>query len=248
MTAVVLGVSGAMACAGETLRIMPLGDSITAGYTDNPAWNHPFEFGYRSGLHQRLLAAGYDFVFVGESPEPFDNRFGDPTHGGTVRPDPDLRAVGQGAHRGYGGAGIARLHRGIAEWIKKDRPDIILLQIGINGIGPDSTKQLDALVRTIFETDKTVKLIIARITPLRTFNRHLLDYNDYIAKNLVPAYAREGCAIGTVDMYTHFLVDPQDPASIDAARLSNGINHPTNALYDRMAETWFRGIVLMTGL
>ena len=50
---------------------MPLGDSITAGYTDNPDWAHPFEFGYRSGLHKRMTAAGQDFVFVGESPEPF---------------------------------------------------------------------------------------------------------------------------------------------------------------------------------
>ena len=30
-----------------TVRIMCLGDSITAGYTDNPDWDVPFEFGYR---------------------------------------------------------------------------------------------------------------------------------------------------------------------------------------------------------
>ncbi|HVJ46116.1 MAG TPA: thrombospondin type 3 repeat-containing protein, partial [Luteolibacter sp.] len=36
------------------LRIMPVGDSITAGYTDNPTWNEPFNFGYRSGLYTRL--------------------------------------------------------------------------------------------------------------------------------------------------------------------------------------------------
>ena len=32
----------------KVLRIMPLGDSITAGYTDNSAWKHPFEYGYRA--------------------------------------------------------------------------------------------------------------------------------------------------------------------------------------------------------
>ena len=28
--------------ADEPIHIMPLGDSITAGYTDNSAWNVPF--------------------------------------------------------------------------------------------------------------------------------------------------------------------------------------------------------------
>jgi hypothetical protein len=27
--------------------------------------------------------------------------------------------------------------------------------------------------------------------------------------------------------------------------LSNGINHPTNSLYDKMAESWFQGIELL---
>ena len=47
---------------------MPLGDSITAGYTDNPTWNVPFGFGYRSGLYTRLTNANYPFQYVGGSP------------------------------------------------------------------------------------------------------------------------------------------------------------------------------------
>ena len=46
------------------LRIMCVGDSITAGYTDNPKWDVPFEFGYRQGLFERLQKAGYQFQFV----------------------------------------------------------------------------------------------------------------------------------------------------------------------------------------
>jgi hypothetical protein len=33
--------------AAKPLRILCVGDSITAGYTDNPTWDVPFEFGYR---------------------------------------------------------------------------------------------------------------------------------------------------------------------------------------------------------
>ena len=47
------------AWAGAPIRIQCVGDSITAGYTDNPTWNVPFEFGYRSGLYTRLTDAGY---------------------------------------------------------------------------------------------------------------------------------------------------------------------------------------------
>jgi lysophospholipase L1-like esterase len=224
------------------LRIMPLGDSITAGYTDNPQWQHRFEFGYRSGLYQRMKKAGYNFVFVGGSAEPFDKRFGDPTHGGSVSPEVDLRKMGQDGHRGYGGWNIAGIQKNVAQWIKQDRPDIILLQIGINGINPKSPDQLDALVKTIYDADKDVKLLVAQITPLSKFNEALFAYNTYIEQTLVPTYAEKGYMISTVDLYKLFLIDSRDPKSIDATRLSNKINHPTNELYDRMAESWFQGI------
>ncbi len=81
------------------LRIMCVGDSITAGYTDNPKWDVPFEFGYRQGLFERLQKAGYQFQFVGDSPEPWDGRFGVPKNS----PLPDLRAIGQDRHEGHGG-------------------------------------------------------------------------------------------------------------------------------------------------
>lgn len=225
-----------------TLRIMPLGDSITAGYTDNPAWTHPFEFGYRSGLYHRLRAAGISFVFVGESKEPLNQKFGDPTHEGRVSPTTDLRALGQDGHRGYGGWSLPALHRNVAVWMQQDQPDVILLQIGINGINPESPKQLDLLVKTLFETDKDVKLVVAQITPLASFNSSLFAYNTYIRETLVPAFKDKGFAIHTVDLYTHFLTDPEDPTSIDATRLSNNMNHPTNGLYDKMAESWFVGL------
>lgn len=82
------------------LKIMPLGDSITVGYTDNNTWGHPFSFGYRAPLYKLLMEAGIDFEFTGESEEPFDNRFGDPTFGGMIHPPFDLREIGADHHRG----------------------------------------------------------------------------------------------------------------------------------------------------
>jgi lysophospholipase L1-like esterase len=225
----------------DPLRIMPLGDSITAGYTDNPKWQHPFEFGYRSGLYKLLKNAGYNFQFVGESPEPWDGKWRVPSN----HPSTDLRRLQMDKHRGYGGWNIMGIQKNVTQWIKEDRPNVILLLIGINGINTNSSKQLDSLVKTIFETDKNVKLIVAQITPLGRFNKDLFDYNTYIRETLVPTYAGKGYTINTVDLYKHFLTDLEDPESIDAKRLSNGINHPTNPLYDKMAESWFQGIKLL---
>ena len=245
MTAAIIFLSltcSVFAADKSTIRIMPLGDSITAGYTDNPKWKSPFKFGYRSGLYTRMKREGYRFLFVGSSEEPFNKKFGDPTHGGSVNPELDLREVKQDGHRGYGGWGITAIQKNVAKWIKQDRPDIILLMIGINGITTNSPKQLDSLVETIYATDKNIRLIVAQITPLNKFNQHLFNYNTYIRETLLPSYSAKGHAISSVDLYKHFLIDPNDPRSIDSARLSNKINHPTNKLYDIMAETWFQGI------
>jgi lysophospholipase L1-like esterase len=226
----------------RAVRIMPLGDSITAGYTDNPAWEHPFEFGYRSGLHKRMTAAGWDFVFVGGSPEPFCGKSGDPTLGGSVLPAYDLRTWKQANHRGYGGWKIPEIQAQVAGWITEDRPDLILLMIGINGIGANSPSQLEELVGTIFARDQAVGLILAQITPYTTYNQDLFSYNRFTRDSLVPSIANKGFRIATVDLYTPYLTDPDDHASIDPTWFSNGKNHPTNAMYGQIAERWFQAI------
>ena len=73
----VVGVT-AYGASAAPLRIMPLGDSITAGYVDNYTWQTPFTFGYRGPLYTLLTKAGYKFKFVGASPEPFDGQLGVP--------------------------------------------------------------------------------------------------------------------------------------------------------------------------
>jgi lysophospholipase L1-like esterase len=227
------------------LRIMPVGDSITVGYTDNPSWaKHPFKFGYRGGLYTRLTDAGYKFQFVGASTEPWTGISGDPTHAGTVTPALDLRKFGQEAHRGYGGAGIGAITARIGSWIAVDEPDLILLMIGINGISPSSPAALDKLVATIFATAPEVHLVVAQITPYGQYNKELHAYNTHIRERLVPTQAAKGRDISTVDLHSLFLSDPADPKSIAPGRHANAPhnNHPTNTLYDQMAKAWFKQI------
>jgi lysophospholipase L1-like esterase len=222
---------------------MPLGDSITAGYTDNPHWAHPFAFGYRLELVERLQKAGIPFTMVGTSPEPFDGTSGTPVLEENLAPGRDLRQIHQNGHRGYGGVHIGDLIPKVGGWIAEDRPDLILLMIGVNGIGPDSPSRLEALVENIFTADEDVGLIVAQIPPKVDFDANLTAYNTFIRESLVPTQAAAGRDIDIVDLHRLFLRDPDDPQSIDPEAFSNGINHPTNEHYNRMAEAWFAVLV-----
>lgn len=222
------------------LRIMCLGDSITAGYTDNPKWKqHPFEFGYRSGLYTLLSKAGYNFLMVGSSAEPWDGRSGDPTRKGTSSPSLDLREFGQDGHQGYSGRTAGFLNKYIRDWLAQDDPDIVLLMIGTN---KKDQKELDTLVDRITTTKPDCQLIVAQIIPRINYDQATVDYNRYIRETLVPHYQAIGRKVTLVDQYAPFLKDPSDATTIDQALFSNGINHPSNDGYDKMAQVWFNSI------
>jgi lysophospholipase L1-like esterase len=229
--------------SGEPLRIMCLGDSITVGYTDNSGWNVPFKFGYRSRLYTLLKDAGYNVLFVGDSPQPWNNASGDPSHGGTVKPEFDLRDLGQDNHQGGRGAPISALKG----WVAKGDPDLILLMIGINGISVNSPARIRSLVETIVTENPDAQLVVAQITPYVNTqaekNKLLYDYNIYIRDTLVPEYAAKGHNVSTVDMYSLFLTDMNDYESVVApGKHSNNFNHPYNEEYDLMADRWFAAI------
>jgi lysophospholipase L1-like esterase len=229
------------AVAQHPMRIMALGDSITAGYTDNPTFNVPFGFGFRSGLYSRLTNANYPFQFVGGSQEPFNGASGLPK---TVSA-PDLRTVNENFHRGYGGWNADSLNGYIPYWLNSDNPDVVLLMIGINSIGSGSSgnptgaeNSLNTLVQSIFNTRPNISVVVAQITPYSSYTNSIVQYNDYIKNTLVPNFSNQGKKISTVDQYSNFLKN----GSIDATLYSNGINHPNATGYDRMAQTWFSGI------
>lgn len=225
-----------MAQAAEPLRILCLGDSITAGYTDNPKWDVPFEFGYRSGLYKRLTEAGYSFKFVGACQEPWNGAFGIPKN----MPLLDLRKLDQDHHRGYGGWGTQGILDHVREWLAADKPDIVLLMAGINDGGSVAArKSLDEIVQAIVTANPATEVIVAQITPMANFSQTIVDFNIYIRDTLVPSYKSQGKHVSTVDQYTNMM----EKDSIDTKRFSNGINHPNAEAYERMAQTWFDGIV-----
>jgi lysophospholipase L1-like esterase len=226
----------------SVIRIMCLGDSITAGYTDNPTWTIPFTFSYRIGLYNRMSQAGYAIQFVGESPEPWAGKFGLPQSIGS----PDLRLLGQDHHRGYAWMDAITANGALADWMSEDKPDVILLMLGTIDFIVDYSDfakpalHLKYLIDRIVTTWPRVHVIVAQLTPFPWYNSSVVKYNDYIRTVLVPTHAAQGRRVTTVNLYDKFLraADSQ----IDGTLFSKGLHHPNPIGYDRMAEAWFEAL------
>ena len=238
-----------------SVRIMPLGDSLTVGVTDAPDWTIPFTFGYRGPLYTKLTDAGYDFEFVGASGEPwvYPTTFGQPT---SIQ-GPDLRTVGQDSNRGYAGATTYQILNGdsvgvgglnnpipnIVDMLNADDPDIVLLMIGTNGF---DTTNLDPLVNTIVSTKPSAQLIVAQIPPRVSNAAATLSYNNYIKNTLVPKYQSLGKNVTTVDQYSNFM-NPDGTVNASLFETTYG-THIVPAGNELMGQTWYDGIMALSGI
>jgi lysophospholipase L1-like esterase len=124
------------------VRIMPLGDSITDGFT-------PYPGGYRVNLWQRLGAGGYTVDFVGSQ-----------TNGPAELGDHD--------HEGHSGWRIDQLDANIVTWLNSTDPRTILLHIGTNDINQNydvanAPARLSKLIDDILRTKPNVQLFVAQI-------------------------------------------------------------------------------------
>jgi lysophospholipase L1-like esterase len=226
-------------------RVMAVGDSIVAGYTDPPTWSVPFNFGWRSGLY-KLLQASYpnQLKFVGNSPEPWESAFGNLVDAPFV--SPDLRALDQDHHRGYGAVGTYEIAISVLDWLDQDKPDIVLLMVGINDIPVGSSEEpvqaeinLEWTVNAIVDRLPDVQIVVAQITPYSQYTSAVLAFNQFIRDVLLPNVRLRTDKVHTVDQYPA-LVNGLD---IDPALFANGFNHPSPEAYDRMAKIWFDGLV-----
>jgi lysophospholipase L1-like esterase len=237
--------------SAATYRIMPVGDSITAGYTNNPTWSQSYDFGYRGKLYNTLTTNGIGVNYVGASAEPLNNAFPVTNPPITVTPTPNLQSIGQDKHEGYGGKKTDYFASNMSGILSANNPDVILLMVGINDFtrgAPLSSAQtslnaamvnLNATVRTIVNSKPNAKLIIAQTIPPTTFTPAINAYNDFIENRLVPAYAAQGKFVTTVDQHANFL---NSNGTVNTSLYSNGINHPNAAGYTKMATTWYEGI------
>jgi lysophospholipase L1-like esterase len=212
--------------------IMPLGDSITAGYNSTTGG------GYRIELLTRMRAAGFDATFVGDNSSGPTTLDGQPFPQGnegfsgyTIDADPDA-----------GRSGIAPL---VPAALAKYSPNVVLLMIGTNDVGvdndlPDLPSRLAQLVDGILSERPAALLIVAQILPLgppsdTTDNSRAQTYNTAIA-SLVAARGAAGKHIARVDMYAAMTANPSY-----GTQLMNGL-HPNDDGYVIVGDTWYAGL------
>jgi lysophospholipase L1-like esterase len=164
---------------GAPIKIMPLGDSTTAGYT-TPG-------GYRIELWSLLTNAGVTIDFVGTQ-----------TNGPPELPDLD--------HEGHDGFTINQLKAGITNWLNAAQPHIVLLQAGRNDIiqNLDLTNapaRLGSLIDAIHAHSPDIHVIVSTLTPVRQYDyyRNSIPFNEAIPA-LVSSRAALGRRVSLMDV------------------------------------------------
>jgi Bacterial pre-peptidase C-terminal domain len=224
-------------------RVMPLGDSITAGITNGTTPDVPVRVGYRKPLFDALQASGYLVDLVGTQ------NFGY----SVANFDPDNEA-----HPGWTSSEIVFGTSyppyqdpncptcKLLDWLNAKRPDVILLHIGTNGFTTDATN-VSAILNTINlwstgSSGNPVAVFLAQI-----INRNPYQSVDVLGydQNLVALVAnRLSAGVGP----TTYLVDQESALVYPADLLSDPVGlHPDANGYARMANRWFTSL-LASGL
>ncbi len=216
--------------AADFGRIMPLGDSITAGYTSTGG----VPGGYREELVRNLSAAGHSFSLVGSQ---------------TTYPSEALTSAGQEHHEGHNGYTIAQITDGVvnSNWLGVD-PDIILLHIGANDMltpeADTAPDRLDALLDNIIARRPEAQILVAKIIGGSTvvngaqaaeYDQAIAAYNLAVAE-IVGVRADDGQHVSLVDMYGLLNITRQTD---DLGRpLFADTSHPNQLGYDVMGNAW----------
>ena len=200
----------------EEIRIMPLGDSITAGT--------PGTVGYREKLYQDLINSGFKVDFVGSQSagEGFD-----------------------ADHEGYGWKTAeffnSWLNGPAGYLLNANPPDVILYHIGTNNLGDSDfvsyALAANATLRVIYEYDPDITVILAKIILTTDSDRNIRAHNyNLLLEEYAQYWADNGYSIIVVDMENALM-----PALYPAGDLAD-MAHPTTTGYEKMANVWHNAL------
>jgi len=216
--------------AARPIKVMAIGDSITDDCSINGAW--------RLYLQPLLETNGYPFIFVGRyassaSPAAF-TKVNHEGHCGAVIAPPGGFAV-----HGYSAAN-AYLLKIVADAlaVTNNRPDLVLLKIGVNDIGRGrnpyqvATVDMPMLLDLIFSNAPNANIILAKITSLQNaglsygpYATNVLAYNTAL-QSMVNQRRDSGQNVFLADMYsavdynTMFMSDHVHPNTLGAASMA----------------------------
>ena len=210
LTAVIM-LSGVRA---ESVRIMPLGDSITQS-------DHRHE-SYRRPLWHKLKKAGYDVDFVGSTQRHHK--------GDGPKNDFDMD------HEGHWGWRGDEIYEKIEGWAAAAKPDIVLCHLGTNDVfqkqsARNAVMDIDAIIDVLRKQNPKVTILLAQVIPTTRLDKPIVELNTTLA-----AYAKkkhtETSNVILVDQYTGF----------DAKKDTFDGVHPDGSGEEKMASKWFAAL------
>jgi lysophospholipase L1-like esterase len=216
------------------VRIMPLGDSITAGFPGGSAATDLW-VGYRRKLFKDLENASpnYGVDFVG----------GISTFGATAWPDTDTPVDRD--HEGHDGwcddntpfcnpSGGQTIAANVTTWLNQNPADIILLHIGTNQFSTDASGVNTILnnINTWAQANYPVTVFLARI--IKTVNDFIPDADIAQFNTNVDAIDGNRAAVK---------IYPVDQTNGAGLTYTLGVDmgdsvHPNQSGYDKMADKW----------
>ncbi|GIE92944.1 cellulose binding domain-containing protein [Paractinoplanes rishiriensis] len=212
------------ATAAAPVRIMPLGDSITAG---TGCW--------RAKLWRQLQTTGYtniDFV-------------GGVSDGGGCNPGYSYDFDHEG-HGGFSATGIADANQ-LPPWLAAANPDIVLVHLGTNdmwgGHIPLANKltAFTKLVGQMRANNPNMKIIVAKIIPMSAAACANCPADVVAFNNALPGWAAglttAASPIVLADLWTGY----------DAVADNNDGVHPNDAGYTKMAAAWYPVLARVLG-
>ena len=206
--------------ANAVVRIMPLGDSTTAG--SYGAGRNGIG-GYRKELARQLSIAKAPINFVGSLNDPAGAGF-DANHEG---------------HRAWR---IDQVSANVAEWLHAAAPDIVLVQIGINDLIQGATideavQRYEHLIDRCHAARPSAKFYFAALLSVRPSNDYRVSpaaVQEFNARlpGLVTQHVQQGMRAEFVNLASL--------CAFETADFSSDGLHPSEQGYNKIAAVWFR--------
>gem|GEM_PF-2954923 len=198
----------------STTRIMPLGDSITAGVGSGDQLSvAEYMTGYRQPLYVALQSGGYNVDFVGSQQGGQNEGLSFDTN-----------------HQGHPGWTAAQVSAKVHEWLTASPADIVLLHIGTNAL-TSSTTDVESILNEIDRYNTSVKVVLARIinrSSYSVYGKLTSDFNANLQK-MMERRVTNGDDLRIVNM---------EPALTYPDDLADNL-HPNEAGYHKMASVWY---------
>jgi lysophospholipase L1-like esterase len=213
----------------NTPRLMPLGDSITAGAHSAG----PVPGAYRIQFWNRSVADGLAINFVGSE----NNRSG---------------SLSDGDHAGFPGRTIDQTTAWVRSGNLANYPaEAILLMIGANDAngnasGTDMRNRLSVLIDEITSAVPNTYLLVSPITPFDSpRGTAAKSQNIALYNSLIPALVAQKAALGKKVYYAEagntLAIGDMNGDNSFTSDLNDGI-HPTASGYNKLGDAWYNAV------